>query len=134
MCHSRTLNNKINRIQEQDLRIVYNDYKFSFKEILERNHSFKIHKRNIQYLATEAYKVKNDLSPVIINDVFQFGKNSAYELRSGNHLQRTNIQTVHFGSESIKTLGAKIWDLIPAEIKASNSLMIFKKKIKNWTP
>ena len=115
MCHSRTLNNKINRIQEQDLRIVYNDYKFSFKEILERNHSFKIHKRNIQYLATEAYKVKNDLSPVIINDVFQFGKNSAYELRSDNHLQRTNTQTVPFGSEYIKTLGAKIWDLIPAE-------------------
>ena len=67
-----------------------------------------------------------------MNDVFQFGKNSAYELRSGNHLQRTNIQTVHFGSESIKTLGAKIWDLIPAEIKASKSLMIFKKYIKNW--
>ena len=40
----------------------------------------------------------------------------------------------HFGSESIKTLGAKIWDLIPAKIKASKSFMIFKKKIKNWTP
>ena len=59
-----------------------------------------------------------------MNDVFQFGKNSAYELRSGNHFQRTNIQTVHFGSESIKTLGAKIWDLIPPEIKASKSLDI----------
>ena len=69
-----------------------------------------------------------------MNDVFQFGKNSAHQLGSSNHLQRTNIQTVYFGSESIKTLGAKIWDLIPAEIKASNSLMIFKKKIKNWTP
>ena len=44
-------------------------------------------------------------------------------------LQRTNIQTV-----SIKTLGAKIWDLIPVQIKASKSLMTFKKKIKNWTP
>ena len=87
-----------------------------------------------QYLAIEAYEVKNGVSPVIMNDVFQFGENSAYERRSGNHLQRTNIQTVHFGSESIKTLGAKIWDLIPAEIKASKSLMIFKKKIKNWTP
>ena len=51
---------------------------------------------------------------------FSFGKNSAYELRSGNHLPRTNIQTV---SESIKILGAKIWDLVPAEIKASKSLM-----------
>ena len=69
-----------------------------------------------------------------MNDVFQFGKNSAYELRSGNHFQRTNIQIVHFGSESIKTLGAKIWDLIPAEIKALKSLTIFKKKTKNWTP
>ena len=43
-----------------------------------------------------------------MNDVFQFGKNSAYELRGRNHLRRTNIQTVHFCSESIKTLGAKI--------------------------
>ena len=63
---------------------------------------------NRQYLATEAYKVKNGLSPVIRNDVFQFGKNSAYEHRLGNHVQRTNIQTVHFVSESIKILGAKI--------------------------
>ena len=64
---------------------------------------------NIQYtINTEAYKVKNGLSPVIRNDVFQFGKNSAYEHRIGNHVQRTNIQTVHFVSESIKILGAKI--------------------------
>ena len=71
-----------------------------------------------QYLVIEAYEVKNGLSPVIMNDVFQFGENSAYELRSGRHLQRTNIQTVHLGSESMKTLGAKIWSLIPAKIKA----------------
>ena len=133
-CHSRTLNNKIKSKQERALRKVPNDYKSNFKELLERCHFFTVHERNIKYLATGAYKVKNDLSPVIVNDVFQFGKNSANELRSGNHFQRTNIQTVHFGSESIKTLGAKIWDLIPAEIKASKSLMIFKKKIKNWSP
>ena len=55
-----------------------------------------------------------------MNDVFQFGK----ELESGNHLQRTNIQTVHFGSESIKTLKGKICAHFPVEIKASKSLMI----------
>ena len=113
MCHSRTLNNKINRIHERALRIVYNDYKSNFKELLERDHSFTIHERNIQYLAIEAYRIKNGLSPVIMNDVFQFAKDSAYGFRSGNHLQRTNIQTVNFGSESIKTLGSKLWDLIP---------------------
>ena len=77
------------------MRIVYNDYKSNFKEF---------HERNIQYLATEVYKVKNGLFSVIMNNVFQFGKNFAYELRSGNHLQRTNIQTVHFGSESINPI------------------------------
>ena len=82
MCHSRTLNNKINRIQERALRIVYSYYKSNFKELLERDHSFTIHERNIQYLAIEAYKVKNGLSPVIMNDVFQFGKNSAYGLEA----------------------------------------------------
>ena len=112
-------------------RRVYNDYKSNFKELLERNHSLTIHERNIQYLAAKAYKVKNGLSPVIMNDVFQFVKTSAYELRSDNHLHRTNIKAVYFGSESTKTLGAKIWDVITAEIKASESLMIFKKKIKN---
>ena len=58
MCHSRTLNNKINRIQQRALRKVYNDYKSNFKELLERDHFFTIHERNIQYLAIETYKVK----------------------------------------------------------------------------
>ena len=68
MYHSRTLNNKINRIQKRALRIVYNDYKSNFKELLECDHSFTIHERNIKYLAIEAYKVKvkNDLSPIIM--------------------------------------------------------------------
>ena len=39
MCRSRTLNNKINRIQERALRIVYNDHNSTFEELLERNHS-----------------------------------------------------------------------------------------------
>ena len=35
MCHSRNLNNKVNRIQEQTLGLVYNDYKPNVKELLE---------------------------------------------------------------------------------------------------
>ena len=37
MCHSRSLNNKINRIQERAPRIVYRDYKSSFKELLQKD-------------------------------------------------------------------------------------------------
>ena len=61
-------------------------------------------------------------------DVFQFGKISLYEFRSANNLQRRNIQIVHFGSKSIKTLGAKIWVLTPGEIKSSKSFIISRKR------
>ena len=51
MCHSRNLNNKINRIRE--LEIVYQDYKSSFKELLQKGKSITIHQKNLQYLAIE---------------------------------------------------------------------------------
>ena len=35
MLHSRTLNNKINRIYERALRTVYSDYNSSFNKLLD---------------------------------------------------------------------------------------------------
>ena len=40
MFHSRTLNNKINRIHERGLRTVYSDYNSSFNELLHKDGSF----------------------------------------------------------------------------------------------
>ena len=37
MCHSRTNNNKINRLHERWLLIVYNDKQSSFNELLEKD-------------------------------------------------------------------------------------------------
>ena len=51
MFHSRTINNKINRLHERALRIVYSDFKSSFEGLLMKDNSFSIHERNIQSLA-----------------------------------------------------------------------------------
>ena len=98
MCHSRSLNNKINRIQERALRIVYRDYMSSFKELLQKDKSITItiHQKNLQYLAIEIYKVKMGISPKIMNEVFRFSKNSVYSLRSGIQLEKPSINTVQF--------------------------------------
>ena len=56
MFHSRTLNNKINRIQDRALRTVYSDYNSSFNKLLDKDGSFTIHQRNVQSLAIEIYK------------------------------------------------------------------------------
>ena len=58
MFHGRVLNRKINHLHERSLRIVYKDSISSFHELLQKDHSFTIHHRNIQSLAIELYKIK----------------------------------------------------------------------------
>ena len=57
MLHSRGLNNKINRIHERALRIIYNDKPSSYGELVTKDRSVTIHHRNMIALAIEIYKV-----------------------------------------------------------------------------
>ena len=53
MNHSRTLNNKINRIHERSLRVVYNDKAVTFKELLDKDKAVSIYTKNLQILVTD---------------------------------------------------------------------------------
>ena len=48
MFHSREINNKINKLHERALRLVY----------------ISVHHRNLQKLAIKMYKIKHNLSPL----------------------------------------------------------------------
>ena len=76
MCHSRALNNKINRLHERFLRMIYNDKASTFKELLEKDNSVSIHYRNIHTVAIELYKVANGMCPEIMNEIFQLTEKS----------------------------------------------------------
>ena len=39
MFHSRKMNNRINKIRERSLRIVFNDYRSTFRELLDKDNS-----------------------------------------------------------------------------------------------
>ena len=69
-----------------------------------------------------------------MKEIFIFHENPTYNLRSGNHITRRNIRTSHHGIETISNLGAKIWDMLPQEIKNASSLSVFKTKINKWDP
>ena len=43
MFHSRTLNNKINKLHERALRLVYDDENLAYQELLELEDSMIIH-------------------------------------------------------------------------------------------
>ena len=68
-----------------------------------------------------------------MNKVFNFQEDESYNLRSGTHLPSRNMNTAHFGTDTISTLGPKLWKLIPDKIKHASTLSAFKAKIKSWT-
>ena len=132
MFHSRGLNNRINRIHERSLRIIYQDHKSSFEDLLSTDESFTVHERNIQTLCIELYKVAWGISPQIMRLVFPTKTNICYPWE--NIFQTCNIRTVTWGSESVSHLGPKLWSLLPLSLKKIPVFNRFKKAIRLWKP
>ena len=111
MCCNRSLNTKINRLHERCLRIVHNDK----RQLLVKDGSVSIHYQNLQKLAVEIFKVSRGLSPEVVNKLFQFREQIPYELRQRCQFQILWVHSVFSGTESLKSLGQKVWALLPDE-------------------
>ena len=81
MCHSRDYNNKINRLHERCLGIIYNDKHTSFEELLDMDKSVTIHTHYLQILATEMFKMSKGISPKIFNEIFNTKNPNSYNSR-----------------------------------------------------
>ena len=62
------------------------------------------------------YKVRNNLSPQIMTDMFQFRTNRP-NTRNDNEFWVPMPKTTNYGSESVKYLGPKIWNILPKVLK-----------------
>ena len=65
-----------------------------------------------------------------MEDVFKF-ENLAYNFRNAETLNRSNVNSVKYGTETITSLGAKIWKILPNDYKELTSSSMFKSKIEN---
>ena len=92
---NRTLNNRINRIHERRLRILYHDDTSNFTKLMQKENEVTVHQRNLQVLATKIYKVKMGFATHLVKELFTIST-QAYNLRS----------TCGFKLENVKTAGA----------------------------
>ena len=92
MYHSRALNNKINRLHERCLRLIYNDKQLTFEELLEKDDSASIHIRNLQTIAIEMCKVMNGGYPEITKEIFRIREESEYNLRHQNTFRSSSAE------------------------------------------
>ena len=70
----RQSSNLINKVHERALKLIYQDNS-NFEVLLEKQHDFSIHQRNLQVLMTEIYKILNGIAPPIMNSLFTFRLN-----------------------------------------------------------
>ena len=85
--------------------------------------------KNLQYLATEIFKVKNGLTPIIMNEAFNFQENERYSLGSGIHLASGNMHTARFGTDTISSLEPKLWKLITDKKNKPQHYQLLKPRL-----
>ena len=94
--HSRSINNKINRLHERVLRIVYNGFKSSFENLLEKDGTVSMHVKNLQKLATEMFKISKKFFVSLMRELFHQQVNH-YDLRNPYDFAIPNVNNVfHF--------------------------------------
>ena len=129
MFHGRQTNDKINKLHEMALRIVYNETITSFEELLIKDKTLTIQHQNIQSLAIEMYRAVNNLPGGHLREFFVRNSHN-YNLRSRSELTVPSINTVFKGQNSISYFGSVIWNSIPVELRQINFFQVFKSEIK----
>ena len=126
MFHDRNLHAEVNKIHERALIIVYKDTHANYEALLKLDNAVSVHQRNLQYLMTEMCKATNSLNPSFISELSK-PRDLQYNLRSKNILEIPKVRTTSYGIETAQFIGQRLWQMLPPNVKASPSLIAFKK-------
>ena len=80
-----------------------------------------IHHRNIQFVAIEMFKVKNDLCPEILKGPFKLNPS----LKNGKDFLRPNVNKVFKGEGALRWFGPIVWNnMLPENLKTMSNAFL----------
>ena len=91
----------VNKVQERAPRLTYKGNEINFQTILNENNETSVHQRNLQFLMTEIYKIKDNYDPPIMHHLFQFRENT-FNLINFRKIATHNKKTSNYGLETVK--------------------------------
>jgi len=122
---------KLERIQERTFRFLLDDYDSDYDQLLAKINKPTLEIRRLRLLATEIFKTINNLNAPYMKEVFMLNTR-----RSETASDRLVVQgqiSMKYGTYTLRSLGPKIWNKLPSDIKHSKNLSVFKELIKAWS-
>ena len=120
---------KIKKIQKRCLRIVLIDYESDYETLLSNSNKPTMEIRRLRTLAVEIFKALNEINPPYVKNIFTPKDNPKVK---HNDIIVKCINTSRFGTQSLRSLGPKIWNNLPSNIKSEKSFPKIKEYIKTW--
>ena len=86
-------------------------------------------------LVYEIHKTMKKQNPTFMQDIFHFKSvcDPNRSSRNPHDLHHHGPNQIIFGTHSLRSLGPKVWNSLPNEIKSSETVNIFKRLIKQWS-
>ena len=112
-------------------RVLHKNNNLSFDKCLMKEAGITIHAKNLQKLMLDIFKTLKHLNPSYLWDLFN-EKQVEYNLRTKNLVMLPQIKTLKYGINSIAFRGSILWNALSDDIKTSENVAGFKKKIIGW--
>ena len=120
---------KIEKIHKRCLRMILKDNTSDYQALLEKSKKPSMEIKRLRNLATEIFKTVNNLNPSFMKDIFTSKENAKVR---PNNIVSTIHNSATYGDKSLMTLGPKIWNALPENIKSERSYKKFKEYIDLW--
>ena len=85
----------------------------------------------LKTIALETFESVNKLNPSFLHSLFNV-KDTNYNLRGGIRLEQPKVNTEKCGIQTIRYQGARLWNLLPTDMKMSESIDDFKTHLAKW--
>jgi len=121
---------KIVNIQKSVLRYVFKDYSSSYRGLRQKANKPLLYVQRLRP-GIEVYKIVNKIGPKYLSEMFNF-RELSYDLRNSYTIIPFNYNTMNHGKQSIRYVGAKLWNMLSNEPRGTMNFIAFKRFVIIW--
>ena len=124
---------KLEKIQERALRIMYKNYESSYDELLKLSGTQTLLLQRLKIMVLEVFKSVCQLNPTCITTMFDI-KEVPYSMRNPIKIIQPKRKTTHYGLRTFSYTGAKMWNELPFGLTSIDDIEIteFKRLLNTW--